>query len=188
MRSRWRAVLILVAFAATRVSGDELLSDRRVLEIFKDVLRRGSFGLRDEESAAFVIRRKDGSYGCLLWPATAEFRKARYRMPLPRGAVAIVHTHPVSIPWPSSQDRRTAQVLRIPVYALTFANVYKADIDGQSIAVVHRDRWSGPDATMPVCSLTDDPLPLPPPSDLDLMEVCGSRLAVMHGGDRGCEW
>jgi hypothetical protein len=190
MRRRWRAVALLVAFAAGRVSADELLSDGHVLQIFKDILRRGSFGLRDEEAAAFVIRKKDGSYACLLWPATAEFRKARYRQPIPRGAVAIVHTHPFSIPWPSPQDRQTARALRIPIYALTLANVYKADIDGQSIALVYRERWGGAQASMPVCSLNDDPLPFPqPPSNLDLMEVCGRRLAVMSGGgDRGCEW
>ena len=65
----------------------------------------------------------------------------RYRWPPPRGVVAIVHTHPVSIPRPSAADKASAIRLGIPVYAITTANIYEANSFGESVAIVQGRRW-----------------------------------------------
>ena len=138
MRIRWRALLLLTTLMSWRVSADDLLS-RDVLDMFAEVLDRGYYGLRDEETAAFIIR--DGNDRCVLWPATDEYHATRYRWPPPRGIVAIVHTHPLAMPRPSTADRATAIRLGIPVYSITLTSIYRADIFGIETSIVRGRRW-----------------------------------------------
>ena len=150
MRGQTWVVLVLVTLVSPRVGADDLVSDVRTLTIFADVLRRGLFGLRDEESAAFIVREPDGTCGCRLWPSSGDFRAAHYRAAMPDDVIAIVHTHPVSLPFPSPQDRVTARRLGIPIYAVTFGSIYKATADGETELIMRGARW---DLTVPQESL-----------------------------------
>lgn len=118
-----------------------LVADPTALDMFSRVLRLGLFGFRDEESAAFIVKRND-QLQCIIWPPTNEFHRASYRQALPEGVVAIVHTHPMSSPRPSSVDRETAQRLGIPIYAINLANIYQVDALGRVIAHVRNRQWA----------------------------------------------
>lgn len=123
----------------TLIAADDLSPD--VLDMFAEVLERGHYGLRDDETAAFIIRDENGSDRCMLWPPTAEHHMTRFRWPPPTGVVAIVHTHPVEFPSPSAADRVSAIRLGIPVYAITPSAIYKADAFGLTTAVTRKRRW-----------------------------------------------
>jgi len=141
MRTHWRTEFVLIVLVAAHASAGELLLTGGVLNIFAEVLRLGSFGLRDVETAAFVVREEDGSYRCELWPPTNQFHATRFRWPPPPNAVAIVHTHPASSPRSSHVDRETAMRLAIPVYSLTIANVYMVDALGVSRPLIRNRHW-----------------------------------------------
>ena len=130
-----RALLLL----AMLIAADDLSSDR--LDMFAEVLDHGVYGSRDDETAAFIIRRDDGSERCVLWPPTAEYHATHYLWPPPTGVVAIVHTHPFAMPRPSIGDKASAIRLGIPIYSITPANIYKADEFGLATAVVKDHRW-----------------------------------------------
>jgi proteasome lid subunit RPN8/RPN11 len=129
------AALLLVAL----IAADELSPD--VLDMFAEVLGRGHYGLREEEAAAFIIRKENGDARCMLWPPTAEYHKARFKWPPPSGVVAIVHTHPIDLPCLSTADKASAIRLGIPVYAITPSTIYKADAFGITTAVTRDRRW-----------------------------------------------
>lgn len=180
--------MLLIACVAVPAAADDFASDPSVLAIFANIIRRGSFGMGDLEAAAFVVRKRDGSYGCLLWPSNGEFRAAHYPSPPPSGAVAIVHTHPLSLPFPSPQDRQTAKHLGIPIYALTFTSIYKADISGEVVLIDRSRRWDAAIKARDVCSSFDDDQP-PQDANLDLVDVCDGRIAITGlGADASCDF
>jgi hypothetical protein len=164
--------------------------------MFEEVLRNGLYGLSDTESAAFVFRDGDGSFHCLAWPETFRFRESSYRGALPRGVIAIVHTHPFTMPVPSTGDRWTAARLGVPIYAITRFNIYKADTAGRAVAVVRsRQWWTRPIRETRLCpyatrgvSIVSVDMPRSVP-DLDLVEVCGNRFVIATAsGYSGCGW
>lgn len=121
------------------IAGDDLTSDR--LDMFAEVLEHGVYGSRDDEAAAFIVHRPDGSEQCLLWPPTAEYHATHHPWPPPSAVMAIVHTHPLALPLPSAADKASAIRLGIPIYSITPANIYKADEFGLATAVVKNHRW-----------------------------------------------
>jgi proteasome lid subunit RPN8/RPN11 len=123
----------------TLIAADDLSPD--VLDMFAEVLERGHYGLRDDETAAFIIRNENGGDRCMLWPPTAEHHMTRFKWPPPARVVAIVHTHPVELPRPSTADKASAIRLGIPVYAITPSAIYKADAFGMTTAVTKERRW-----------------------------------------------
>ncbi len=141
MRTHWRTAVLLIALVAINASADELAFTKGMLDIFTDVLRQGFFGMKDVEAAAFVVRDRDGNYRCELWPPTNEFHAQRFPWTLPPHVVAIVHTHPPSVPRSSAADRATAIRLAIPVYSLTLANIYVVDSLGVSKPLIRNQHW-----------------------------------------------
>jgi hypothetical protein len=141
--TRWGILVLLVltlsATFDTALAGD-LVDDPAVLDMFADVLNHVRFGM-DTENAAFIVREKDGTHQCVFWPNTAEYRQSHYQGPPPAGVVAIVHTHPYSLPVVSSGDRATAMRLGIPVYAITARSIYEADALGRVVKVTD-DEWT----------------------------------------------
>jgi hypothetical protein len=176
MRTHWPAAFVfLLALVAVNASAGELLMTAGVLNIFADVLRRGEFGLRDVETAAFVVRDEDGGYRCELWPPTNQFRAAKFTWNPPPNVVAIVHTHPASMPKSSNGDRETAIRLAIPVYSLTLANIYVVDSLGVSKPLVRNRHWFvDKDWRSGMCALIrpTDLLPPKPPATTISAQGC----------------
>jgi proteasome lid subunit RPN8/RPN11 len=168
---------------STRLPADELLDKPEVVDMFAAVLRHGKYGMRDVESAAFVFEKKDGTYQCVAWPESARYHAARFKGEIPRGVVAIVHTHPVSFPAPSKQDRQTAKRLGIPIYAVTMGNVYKADTSGREVRVMRGRQWNprllsrSKSDRCPYRSKSTDK-PARPVAVLDLVDSGGQHIGI----------
>lgn len=118
-----------------------LVSDPRVLAFFDDLFRRGGVGSRNEERAAFLTIA-NGRFGCLLWPASRDFRRETFQGTIPKGTFAIVHTHPNHITPASLQDRATAKQTGLPLFTVTRSNISLIDPStGAETWPVRRTDW-----------------------------------------------
>ncbi len=124
--------------------GPGVLRDPSVVACFVHVLRAGAYGGRNTERAAFLVVQVDHSLQCRDWPATHEFREARWVGPLPEGVVAVAHTHPQSFPDPSDQDLREASRLGIPIFVLTPKIVTVAHSDGHRETLAYHAELTRP--------------------------------------------
>lgn len=124
-------VVLCLSFSAA-----DMAEDPRVLPLFAMLLRESRYGFGPER-AAFVIRVEDNALVLLPWPEGA-FDSAQWQGAIPRNAVAIVHTHPGSMPMPSRIDRATSRVTGLPVYVLTRCHISKA-LAGVGFNVVSRE-------------------------------------------------
>ncbi|MGH9459295.1 MAG: hypothetical protein ACRD2J_16795 [Thermoanaerobaculia bacterium] len=130
------------------------LAEPEVLALLEDLFRRGGAGTRDIERAAFLVRRDDGTFDCLLWPFTGGFRSESFQGRVPDGTVAIVHTHPNTMIKASRQDRDTARTAGLPLFTVTWANISVVDpANGKEHWGFRRDKWSAaiPAATRETC-------------------------------------
>ncbi|MFN2443167.1 MAG: hypothetical protein ABR517_10840 [Thermoanaerobaculia bacterium] len=118
-----------------------LVSDPRVLAFFDDLFLRAGVGSRNEERAAFLTI-ENGRFGCLLWPASRDFRRETFQGIIPKGTVAIVHTHPSHITPASLQDRATAKQTGLPLFTVTRSNISLIDPStGAETWPVRRTFW-----------------------------------------------
>jgi len=109
--------------------------------VMADLLRHGRFGMSNTEEAAFLIRNAVGATFFLHWPGDGELNQATWNGPIPKGTVAIVHTHPNYLPLPSNRDNRVARAVEVPVYVITRTRITRTDGD-KPMVVVDGD-WSG---------------------------------------------
>jgi hypothetical protein len=73
-----------------------LAEDPALHDCFADILRRG---LRQQgaESAAWVVLKLD-HYECNIWNSTGYRSEVTFHGEIPIGVVAVVHSHPPSLP------------------------------------------------------------------------------------------
>lgn len=138
-------VAVLIA-AAVPAAGDAIFDAVAGPVFFADVLRAAKLGITPLESAAFIEQRDDGSLVCELWPASHADHEASFHGAIPPGTVAIVHTHPMDWPLPSTHDTQEAARLRIPIYVLTLRDVYKVVPHSSTPAAIVRDRLWMPES------------------------------------------
>jgi hypothetical protein len=131
--------------------GPGILRDPAVLSCFTHLLSESGYGARNSERAAFLVAQKDRSIQCLDWPATQEFREARWSGPVPAGVVALAHTHPPSFPYPSDQDVEEAKRLGMPIFVLTPKIVSVVHVTGRRETLAYRAEWirGAPEAAVP---------------------------------------
>lgn len=95
------------------------------------LMERARFGLAPYETAAWVVRGRDGDVALRDWSFSGAVEKATWRGPAPDGALAVVHTHPrAADPRPSAGDVALARRLGLPVYTLTRTGLWAARTDG----------------------------------------------------------
>lgn len=100
------------------------------------------FGYTPRERAAWVVPDAEG-VRWVSWPNGRQFLTARWTGPAPRGAVAIVHTHPAMVdPRPSEHDIETARRLGVPVYTVSRSGIWKALPDRSIVPVEDSSWWS----------------------------------------------
>ena len=99
-------------------------------ELAAQLMRRASAD-DDFEQAAFVIREADGDLSLINWPSGHFFHKATWTGPIPSGAIAIIHTHPLRMPLPSQIDRVEATRTGLTIYAVTRTSLCSADPHNQ---------------------------------------------------------
>ena len=99
-----RVPLVVVCVLLSLPARAELSKDDAVRALFADLLRAAGYGYGNAERGAFLVLDPDGGYRCELWPG-GELRRTRFAGSVPRGTVAIVHTHPHDTPQVSSDDQ-----------------------------------------------------------------------------------
>src|SRR6476661_664910 len=65
------------------------------------ILSLGWYGMVDWERAAFLRIGERGTFTCEVWPSKLQFRTAHWTGPIPEGTVAVIHSHPRTLPNPS---------------------------------------------------------------------------------------
>jgi hypothetical protein len=94
--------------------------------IAADLLKRTG-AEEDFEQAAFIVRQPDGDLASVYWPSEHAFRSATWTGPVPPGAIAIIHTHPLRMPLPSQNDRAEATRTGLTIYVVTALELCAAE-------------------------------------------------------------
>jgi hypothetical protein len=91
------------------------------------------FGATSTESAAWLVEKGSG-VELLAWPTGAGSHRSAWRGDPPKGAVALVHTHPrADGPRPSLHDTKLAMRLGLPVSVLSREGVFTALPSGRVV-------------------------------------------------------
>ena len=137
----WKQLVLVTMLATTTAaSANELIADHRALTQSWELLRAADYGQSTKERAAFLVRDENGGLKLVPWEFGAESMRATYRGSIPEGTVAIVHTHPNALPYPSRGDKELARRLALPVYVLTRHSV--SFTDGSKTELVARGDWN----------------------------------------------
>ncbi len=112
--------------------GDELMDNRQVEIQSYNLFKKSGYGNEPTERSMWVTSN-NGQYGFVPWDWSAEYAKETWHGPAPKGAVAVVHTHPSSkSARPSRDDHdladgKKAKSIRMPVYDLHWTGIWKAE-------------------------------------------------------------
>ena len=98
---------------------DSTFADGSARACFDRLHALSGFGRLAQERAAFLVYRDDGTFDCVVWPASHRHHAEEWRGAIPDGTAAIAHTHPNDRPDPSHNDMAVAQRLGIPVFVVT---------------------------------------------------------------------
>ena len=83
-------------------------------------------GVDQVEAVVLIFCRADGSYFASSLGQTNESNKLRFKWD--PAAIAIAHTHPTSLdPKPSSEDKRVADKLGVPIFTMSRWGMYMYD-------------------------------------------------------------
>ena len=119
-----------------------LAEDPVVHDCFADILLRG-LTRQEAESAAWVVLKID-HYECIVWSSTGYRAEVTFQGEMPIGVVAVVHSHPPSLPKASLKDLETAKQLNVPIFAVTPLAVWVADPDAGILPIVQNMVWARP--------------------------------------------
>jgi hypothetical protein len=146
------AFIILTLTTTVTLLRDPVFGSPAGLEFSRELMWTNRYGSFDRlERAAFIVDRGNGELECLAWPATYLPDRATFDGGIPPATIAIIHTHPIRVPWPSRQDQIESRRLGIPIYALTPLSVMKAVPTQSEPVSVRRGRWLDPPPTQHRC-------------------------------------
>ena|SRR5579884_2792541 len=136
---------MIIAALLFAIAFDPVFDSPAGLMCSRDLMWSNRFGSFDRtERAAFIIDRGDGDIHCVMWPDSDQRERASFHGSIPPGTIAIIHTHPANVPWPSDQDRREARRLGLAIYALTPGSVTKASPTSDEPVMVRKGFWLDP--------------------------------------------
>lgn len=130
---------IVTTVAPAPACGD--LCSRDAFRAYGIVLAFGQFGRSEFESAAFLVRERDGRLLTHRWQSNELFR-ARYSGPTPAGCAAIIHTHPLGQNDPSANDVVEAKRIGIAIIVVTPDAVTVARPDGSVERLADGRGWA----------------------------------------------
>ena len=122
----------------------ELAHDPTVRGALWKLLEDAHYGHAEMEQAMFIVRGADGVLSFVRWHPTGASHLAQWNAPVPPGTIAIAHTHPNSLPRPSTNDIRTAVASKLPIYVVTRTRITKTS-DGETNVIV-KGEWGRLDA------------------------------------------
>ena len=117
----------------------ELAYDPEVRSAMWRLLEDTRYGFAETEEAMFIVREGDGRLSFIRWTSLGIPHQARWVGAVPKGAVAIAHTHPNWRWRPSHVDERTARSSGLSVYVVTRDRIVRTN-GGQATTVV-RGEW-----------------------------------------------
>jgi Prokaryotic homologs of the JAB domain len=120
----------------------ELAHEPLVRDALWRLLADAHYGYAATEEAMFIVREGDGRLTFVRWERTGIPHHAQWKAAVPRGTVAIVHTHPNTMPRPSRLDEQTAVHNNLPVYVVTRTKIMKTS-RGQTDVVLKGEWWTG---------------------------------------------
>ena len=126
----------LLAFASMH---DDLAHDPAVRTALWQLMEETRYGFSESEEAMFIVRGTDGQISFVRWTSLRLPHHARWTVAIPRGVVAIAHTHPNWQPNPSATDVRTATRTNLVVYVVTRTRITKAS--AADVRTVVRGEW-----------------------------------------------
>lgn len=95
-------------------------------------------GVDKVEAVVLIYCRADGSYFAAALGQTNEANKLRFKWD--PAAIAVTHTHPTTLdPKPSSEDKRVADKLRVPVFTMSRWGMYMYDPETKQIRKVQNN-------------------------------------------------
>ncbi|HEX6642863.1 MAG TPA: Mov34/MPN/PAD-1 family protein [Thermoanaerobaculia bacterium] len=113
------------------------LTSQNALAWYDVMLEEGGFGRLPRERAAFLIRESDGTLTLQPWDDCGH-RRASFRGPIPKRALAVLHTHPMSQQRPSAHDRAEARRIGMPILVITPGGVIAAMPEGKDVRLLSR--------------------------------------------------
>jgi len=97
--------------------------DERLIKAFDKAWQVSGDGTTGREGVVLIFRTEDGSYRGISQGFTSEYE--RFTFSWKPNALAIVHTHPNRCdPTPSSQDKRVADTLGVPIFTITIHGMF----------------------------------------------------------------
>lgn len=136
------ATVLLALLVLAQPKGLEITEDPLIREGLWRMFAATRFGHAMNEEAAFIVRATNGALSLVRWPASDGPHRSQWKAPMPKGAIAIAHTHPNGQPRPSIADSRTAEEWRMPVYVVTRTRIAKTD--GATVETVVEGKWEPP--------------------------------------------
>lgn len=133
------APLLLLAL---RLALPDVANDRCLMHEFGQLLERGGEHDGRIEAAAFLVRERDESWTLIPWPATNLELEQSFTGAIPEGTIAIVHTHPFQKVRPSAHDLVESKRLGLPIYVISFWQIWVADVSGRGSPITPRREWS----------------------------------------------
>src|SRR5688572_12582874 len=109
-----------------------------VIAFGSELIRRNGTG-EDFERAAFLVRDGD-EMRMIEWPIARRYRLARWNNAVPKGALAVIHTHPSALPRPSLHDQLEAKRIGLPIFVATRAQLCVVTPEGATDCVSAKSR------------------------------------------------
>ena len=130
--------------AGTSSSIDLSKINQQVTTEFLKAWNSSHNGVDKVEAVVLIFCRADGSYFAAALGQTNEPNKLRFKWD--PAAIAIAHTHPTGLdPKPSSEDKRIADKLGVPIFTMTRWGMYMYDPETKQIKKVQNNLdWLDP--------------------------------------------
>jgi len=119
---------MLALLLATAISCGDLCRPEAAAH-YARLLAESGYGRLPVEHGGFLIRESDGTLTFAPWPR-GSFQRASFHGAIPRGTIAVVHTHPRNLPRPSPHDVAEAMRLGMQIVVVTPGAVIVARADG----------------------------------------------------------
>jgi hypothetical protein len=122
---------------------DALTTNDRVLHEMFLLWEKSGYGNFPTERSMWIVKSGE-NISFIPWPWSAESGREVWKGPIPKGAVAIAHTHPQNrSPKPSGDpgDQGTANRTNVPVYVVTRNAIWKAVPRAMEPVRVASDGW-----------------------------------------------
>ena len=131
--------MIKPLIAAVLMLGD-LAQEHDVRVAMWQLMADTRYGFARTEEALFIVRDAEGQLSFVRWPSRGLAHQTHWVGALPRGAVAIAHTHRNWVPEPSGVDIHTARRSGLPVYVVTRTRITRTD--GRETTTVAAGKWA----------------------------------------------